>query len=102
MKSVSEESTEKLIESLHAPHKKPEMARSKKPEFAPKPDFPEEKPEEEIQKTKKDQAIEFVTIAFSIGFPFISSVAIELDAIALPHPKVSNLTSLMMSLSIFK
>ena len=60
MKSASEESTEKLIESLHAPHKKPEMARSKKPEFAPKPDFPQEKPEEEIRKTKKDQALEFV------------------------------------------
>ena len=55
MKSASEESTEKLIESLHAPRKKPEMARSKKPEFAPKPDLPQEKPEEEIRKTKKDQ-----------------------------------------------
>ena len=36
------------------------------------------------------------------GCPFISSVAIELEAIALPQPKVSNFTSVMMSLSIFR
>jgi len=60
VKSASEESTEKLIESLHAPHKKPEMARSKKPEIVPQPNFEKEKPDEEIRKTKKDQALEFV------------------------------------------
>lgn len=60
VKSASEESTEKLIQELHAPRKKPEMARSKKPEPVHQPDFAEEKTEEEIRKTKKEQAIEFV------------------------------------------
>ena len=60
VKSASEESTEKLIQELHAPHKKPEMAKPKNPEFVRHPDFEEEKEPEEVQKTKKDQAIEFV------------------------------------------
>lgn len=60
MKSASEESTEKLIKELHAPHKKPEMAKPKKPFAAPRPEFEEEKKEEELQKTKKEQAVEFV------------------------------------------
>ncbi len=60
MKSASEESTEKLIQELHAPHKKPELARSKRPEPPVVPDFQEEKPDEEIHKTKKEQAVEFV------------------------------------------
>ena len=60
MKSASEESTEKLLQELHAPRKKPEMAKPKRPEIIPQPNFPEEKPNEEIRKTKKEQALEFV------------------------------------------
>jgi len=60
VKSASEESTEKLIQELHAPHKRPEMARAKNPmktEPAPEPEVAEE---EEKQNSKKDQALEFV------------------------------------------
>ena len=60
MKSASEESTEKLLQELHAPHKKPEMAKPKRAEVPLGPDSEETKAEEEAQKTKKEQAIEFV------------------------------------------
>ena len=60
MKSQSEDSTDKLVESLHAPRIKPEMAKPKRAEFVPRPNFEEENPEEELRKTKKEQAIEFV------------------------------------------
>jgi len=60
VKSASEESTEKLIQELHAPHKKPEMARSKKPEIVHQPDSPENVESEEKRETKKEQIIEFV------------------------------------------
>ncbi len=60
MKSASEESTDKLIESLHAPRKKPEMAKEKNPRKAEPVSAPEVAAEEEKQPTKKDQAIEFV------------------------------------------
>ena len=36
------------------------------------------------------------------GLPLMSSVAMELDAMALPQPKVSNFTSVTMSFSIFR
>ena len=60
MKSQSEESTEKLLESLHAPRRKPEMAKPKRPLSKPEPNFPENRTEEEPPKTKKEQAIDFV------------------------------------------
>ena len=60
MKSASEESTEKLLRELHAPRKKPEMARPKRVEVPLEPDSEKAKGSEEAQKTKKEQAIEFV------------------------------------------
>ena len=60
MKSQSEESTDKLLESLHAPRIKPEMARSKKPETVIPQDSFEEAETKEPELTKKEQAIEFV------------------------------------------
>ena len=60
MKSASEESTEKLLQELHAPHKKPELAREKNPRKAEKAPEPDAAAEEEKQATKKEQAIEFV------------------------------------------
>ena len=36
------------------------------------------------------------------GLPFIISVAMELEAMALPQPKVSNLTSVITPSSIFR
>ena len=62
MKSASEESTEKLLQELHSPHKKPELAREKNPrkvERAPEPEAVIAE-EEEKQNSKKKQAIEFV------------------------------------------
>lgn len=60
MKSASEESTEKLLQELHAPHKKPELAREKNPKKAERPPEPEVTTEEEKQNSKKEQAIELV------------------------------------------
>ena len=40
--------------------------------------------------------------ASETGLPLMSSVAIEEEAIALPQPKVSNLTSEIVSSSIFR
>ena len=60
MKSASEESTEKLLQELHAPHKKPELAREKNPRQAEPAPVPGSAAEEERQNSKKEQAIEFV------------------------------------------
>ena len=60
MKSASEESTEKLLQELHAPHKKPELAREKNPRKAEPSPEADAAQEEEKQATKKEQAIEFV------------------------------------------
>ena len=58
MKSESEESTEKLLESLHAPRIKPEMAKEKNPKKIPVP--PDREHQEEKQKTRKEHAAEFI------------------------------------------
>lgn len=60
MKSQSEESTEKLLESLHAPHRKPEMAREKNPKKAEYAPEPEVSGEDERLNTKREQAVEFI------------------------------------------
>ncbi|MBO4710351.1 EI24 domain-containing protein [bacterium] len=60
MKSASEESTEKLLQELHAPHKKPEMAKPKKTEVRPEPDSTENGKSEEKPESKKKQIFEFM------------------------------------------
>ena len=42
------------------------------------------------------------SITFSMGWPLIISVAMELEAMALPQPKVENLASVTMPSSIFR
>eukprot|EP01069_Polyplicarium_translucidae_P000585 Polyplicarium_translucidae@DN1306_c0_g1_i2.p1 len=45
--------------------------------------------------------LQLLRSASAVVFPFINSEAYELDAIADPHPKVLNFTSLMTSSSTF-
>lgn len=60
MKSQLEDSTDKLLESLHAPRIKPEMAKTKKAKVVPQPDSLEEDADKEPELTKKEQVVEFV------------------------------------------
>lgn len=60
MKSPSEESTDKLIEQLHAPQKKLELVKFKKKQNPPQHALPEENAEDEKKKTFKEQTFEFI------------------------------------------
>lgn len=60
MTSPLEDSTDKLVESLHAPRIKPEMARAKQNKVVPQSDSFEGNADKEPELTKKEQVFEFV------------------------------------------